>query len=270
VKILKLFFEKWDPYFHLEVKDINNNYEKRYYELITIVQEEINLNKTISKETFEEIYKWKTRNRSKHWIEKKVRDYDKFVNTFQKDITNVLAVDESEKIKILLRTGIKRPIASTYLHFIYNHLSYEEIGVQGYPIIDVNTIDTLWDKFGLLKEFQSKNWILSHAEGYNEYRALILKINDEYKDIDLREIDRALFNYNIKKIEFLRLINKNAKLNTSEILDRLNIKKTLLIELIDDSIETLIEDLKIVEEKEVKLLKKKEEIKRDIKIIQNL
>jgi len=270
VEVPKLFFENWDPYFDLSIKDIDDKDEKEYYALIPKVQEEITSNNTITRETFERIYKWKTRNRSKHWIEKKVSNYNSFLKNFINDITNVLKIPEKEKIAKLLRTGIKIPIASTYLHFIYNNVLSVEMALEGYPIIDVNTVETIWDKFALLKEFKSKNWILTHTEGYNSYRELIIKINRKYEDLNLRQIDRAFFNYNVKKTEFLRLITKDKGLDHKDIMSQLNIKEKILNELIKDSVNHLKKDLKLIKKKKDEILKKKEEIEKNLYFIQNL
>jgi len=129
--------------------------------------------------------------------------------------------------------------------------------LEGYPIIDVNTVGTIWDKFALLKEFKSKNWILTHTEGYNSYRELIIKINRKYEDLNLRQIDRALFNYNVKKTEFLRLITKDKGLDHKDIMSQLNIKEIILNELIKDSVNHLKKDLKLIKKKEDEIFRQK-------------
>lgn len=217
------FIERWIP------DDIGNKYEQWYKELIGKVKKEISEDRTLKIETFKSIYKWKTRDRSKGHLD--LKNYE----IYEKAITSLLSkIEDNKKIKnIVDLNGIRFPVASTILHFIFP---------EDFPILDIRTANTLWDKYVLSKKMGD------NLKDYLLYRDSILKIREKCRFFSLRQIDRALFTYNEKKQGLFRMIEGRNKLNIHDIENKLKISRKLIEELIFDLKNEFQEKIKILGE----------------------
>ncbi len=220
------FIERWIP------DDTENKYEQRYKELIEKVKKEISEDRTLKIETFKRIYRWKTRDRSKGHLN--LKNYE----LYEKAITSLLSkIEENKKIKNLTDlNGIRFAVASTILHFIFP---------EDFPILDVRTANTLWDKRVLIKKLGD------NLKDYLLYRDSILKIREKCKIFSLRQIDRSLFTYNEKKQGLFRMIEERNKLNIHDIENKLKISHKLTEELIFDLKNEFQEKIKVLRELKV-------------------
>ncbi|HDZ18095.1 hypothetical protein LCGC14_1040030 [marine sediment metagenome] len=206
--INKEFIKRWIP------DDSKNKFERQYNKLREEVKIEISKSKTLKEETFRDIYKWKTRNRSKRHLDSNSKIYTEAIGKLLKE--PIL----EKKIRIIEeQDGIRFPVASTVLHFIYP---------EDFPIIDVRTVKALWDK-GIISAKLGDT-----IKDYNTYREKIMKIKDICKDFSVREIDRALFTYNEKRETLSRMIDEKEKINFHDIENKLKISHKLIVELIND------------------------------------
>ncbi len=219
--IKKEFIKRWIP------DDSKNKYEQQYNELKDQVKIEISTSKTLKEETFQEIYKWKTRNRSQKHLDPNRKIYTEAISKLVNEL------DIEKKIEIIEELdGIRFPVASTVLHFIYP---------EDFPIIDVRTVKALWDK-GMFKTKPGDN-----IKDYMIYREKIMKIRDTCKDFSLREIDRALFTYNEKREVLSRMIDEKKKINILGVENKLKISHILTEELINDLKDEYQDKLAIIE-----------------------
>ena len=219
--IKKEFIKRWIP------DDSKNKYEQQYNELKDQVKIEISTSKTLKEETFQENYKWKTRNRSQKHLDPNRKIYTEAISKLVNEL------DIEKKIEIIEELdGIRFPVASTVLHFIYP---------EDFPIIDVRTVKALWDK-GMFKTKPGDN-----IKDYMIYREKIMKIRDTCKDFSLREIDRALFTYNEKREVLSRMIDEKKKINILGVENKLKISHILTEELINDLKDEYQDKLAIIE-----------------------
>ncbi len=235
------FIKTWDP------GNSHNAYEIEYEDILKSVEAEKNSKeKSIKLLTFKRLYKWKTRNRSYHLIQTR-----KYEILYQKAFNDVITkLDDDKKIEILykkenkpaLLPGIRFAVASTILHFLFP---------KRFPIIDVRTISTLWDK-GYLREFKSKESIKENLDGYLAYKKLILRIRDTYENITVRQIDRALFTYNEMKEKLIKIIKISKTLSLDDVKKTLNISNKKIISLISDLTEEFNENLRRLNDLKIK------------------
>lgn len=166
------FVEKWSPKY-CEGDDAE------YNEIVQQVRLEIRTSRRISEETFVRIIKWKARRLlGKGWIGKKLQSkgYEK---AYGKVIADGIRLRDEERIGFLsMAPGIKAPVASTILHFMYPN---------EFPIMDFRTVRVL-NKKGYIK------WKERNVENYPEFRRALQTISDRTRH-SLREIDMALFAY---------------------------------------------------------------------------
>jgi len=217
----KDFIKRWIP------DDSKNEYENDYNEIIERIKFEVSEIKTIKQETFQDIYKWKTRNRSKRHLNS---DLNLYTNAISK-LLNQQSI--KKKIEIIAGlNGIRFPVASTILHFLYPNV---------FPIIDVRTVNVLWEKGSINKKFGDS------IKDYITYRELIMKIKENCKEFSLRQIDRAIFTYNEKKEALTRMIGEKKKINIFDVQKKLKISHELIEELINDLKNEFQEKLKILE-----------------------
>lgn len=178
-KLDENFIDKW------AIVDVG---EYEYNDIINLVKNDIETQKTITKSTLERILNWKSA-RSKGNIQK--REYEEYSSTF----TEILSGENKiEKLNDLYGIGIS--IASTILHFIYPN---------DYPIVDVRTVEAL-QLLGYVDKAVKVSAIRDTIKGYRMYRAIIFEISKKTKR-SLREIDKALFKFH--KIESLKELNQS-------------------------------------------------------------
>ena len=208
VLIKKEFIRRWIP------DDSKNEFEQQYNKLKEKVKIEISKSKTLKEETFQEIYGWKTRNGSKRHLDSDLKIYTEAISK----LLNEPSIEK--KIETIAGlSGIRFPVASTVLHFVYP---------EDFPIIDVRTVKVLWDK-GMLDRKLGDN-----IKDYITYREKIMKIKEICKEFSLRHIDRALFTYNEKKEALTRMIGEKKKINIYNVENKLKISHKLTKELIND------------------------------------
>lgn len=132
----------------------------------------------ISENTFKDIYKWKTRNRTKRFILNDYAAYDLVLRDNQLSIENKI-----KKLDDLPGVGI--PVASTILHFL---------DPDNIPIVDRRTIEVLMVG-EYLDNLKSVGYFRDRVEGYKFFRSIIQNIQKECPTWSLRGIDKALFAY---------------------------------------------------------------------------
>jgi hypothetical protein len=171
------FISKWHPkYDELEPGD-----EKKYDALVHTVDEEMKSKKrTISRETFLDIWKWKGAMR----VIRHVR-LDEYDSRYAEAFRRAAASEPPErKLAVLLGPGRKlpgvgAPTGSTIIHFI---------DPENTPIIDVRTVEVLVEA----RRISTKQRDLEH---YEQFRKAIDLIRNDCPERTLRQIDRALFAY---------------------------------------------------------------------------
>ena len=171
------FISKWHPkYDELEPGD-----EKKYDALVHTVDEEMKSKKrTISRETFLDIWKWKGAMR----VIRHVR-LDEYDSRYAEAFRRAAASEPPErKLAVLLGPGRKlpgvgAPTGSTIIHFI---------DPENTPIIDVRTVEVLVEA----RRISTKQRDLEH---YERFRKAIDLIRNDCPERTLRQIDRALFAY---------------------------------------------------------------------------
>jgi hypothetical protein len=170
------FISKWHPkYDELEPGD-----EKKYEALVHTVDEEMKSKKrTISKETFLDIWKWKGAMR----VIRHVR-LDEYDSRYAEAFRRVASEPPERKLAVLLGPGRKlpgvgAPTGSTIIHFI---------DPENTPIIDVRTVEVLVEA----RRISTKQRDLEH---YEQFRKAIDLIRNDCPERTLRQIDRALFAY---------------------------------------------------------------------------
>ena len=171
------FISKWHPkYDELEPGD-----EKKYDALVHTVDEEMKSKKrTISRETFLDIWKWKGAMR----VIRHVR-LDEYDSRYAEAFRRAAASEPPErKLAVLLGPGRKlpgvgAPTGSTIIHFI------DPVNT---PIIDVRTVEVLVEA----RRISTKQRDLEH---YERFRKAIDLIRNDCPERTLRQIDRALFAY---------------------------------------------------------------------------
>ncbi len=159
---LKGFINRWQPKYDEKEHD-----EGEYREIIKCLNDK----KSISKELFERILRWKSDR-----IMGKI-DWDNF-EQYESILDKLPLVSDREKLNLLVALpGIGIPFASTILHFI----------LPGrFPIIDIRTVEAL-------SHFNYIDWRAINTERYWEFCKVMNEIKIHLKEFNLREIDRALF-----------------------------------------------------------------------------
>lgn len=168
------FVAEWSPRY--PVSD-----EGEYARLVGVTSGEIRSSGTLSRGTFEDIYKWKTRNRSRRFL-----DLDSYDSLYAPAIRRSFEVEHQKKLSELVPIngplpGVRVPVASTLLHFIHPEVM---------PIMDVRTVEVLLHA-GYIKRRQID------VPQYESFRGAIEKIHLRCPLRSLREIDRALFAYHM-------------------------------------------------------------------------
>jgi len=149
--------------------------EDEYQKIVSKVQQEIQAEMTIEKQTFYRLIHWKSpRAKGKIKLDLYETVYKRAINQclYEKSIRS--------KLECLVRLdGIGVPVASTILHFMEP---------SKYPIIDVRTIGTLsFFKYDVVSSITIST--------YHKYYAIIHNIQKS-TNMSLRKIDRALFAFN--------------------------------------------------------------------------
>lgn len=181
------FVAKWSPQYP-------ETDEGEYIRLIGVTDGEVRLRGTMSRVTFESIYKWKTRNRSRRFLD--LHNYDTlYAPAFRKS----LEAQPHDKLPELVQgnsslPGVRVPVASTLLHFIHPNVM---------PIMDVRTVAVLVAA-GYVTSLQID------VPKYELFRGAIERIRIDCPRRSLREIDRALFAYHK-----IYLDNKTAKCSSN-------------------------------------------------------
>lgn len=176
----KEFVEKWaDRY------DYSSRY--KYPEILKLVHGDIKSLKTLSREAFEIIIRWKA--------ERNVNniDWDCF-EIYAEAIADALTLEGYKKVcRLEGLPGILLPNATTILHFIYP---------QEFPIVDIRTVRVLLyftqdiDGVGIhyLDTRFKIDYYRYHLYGYSQFKNTMLGIARSTKK-NLREIDKSLFSY---------------------------------------------------------------------------
>jgi hypothetical protein len=153
--------------------------EGEYLRLVDVVAREMASTGTISRGTFEDIWRWKKAYRKIGEVR-----MDKYDTLYAEAFRRAASEPPERKLATLLAPGVKLPgvggpTGSTLIHFMYP---------ERMPIIDVRTVEVLFEA-GLLS---SKGRALAHYEGF---RRVIEGIRRRCPTWSLRQIDRALFAY---------------------------------------------------------------------------
>lgn len=87
--------------------------------------------------------------------------------------------------------GVRMPVASTILHFIYP---------KRFPIVDYRTVETL-QHFDCLNKSRSRYFFRDTIAGYRVFQRVMLNIARQRQKWSLRQIDRALFAYHKEELK---------------------------------------------------------------------
>jgi hypothetical protein len=174
LRIDDAFIRSWHPKYDQIQTD-----EAEYNNLVKIVQREIRVTGTISRDTFLAIWKWKGAMR----VIRRIR-LDQYQSRYAEAFCRAAAAPQERKLGELLRStvklpGVGAPTGSTIIHFIHP---------ETMPIIDVRTVEALHAP----GRVSTKQRDLGH---YEEFRRAIDQIRCDCPNWTLREIDRALFAY---------------------------------------------------------------------------
>ena len=123
-----------------------------------------------------ELSDWKAGIRNRHYI---IKNRDSVIE----EMTNLSLTAETEEARInCLRclAGVELPVASAILHWFHN---------DDYPIYDFRALETI-----SFKKNHYKNWF----DGWKDYISFCRRIAEE-NDIDMRTLDRALWQYSKEK-----------------------------------------------------------------------
>jgi hypothetical protein len=153
--------------------------EDEYLRLVDVVAREMASTGTISRGTFEDIWRWKKAYRKIGEVR-----MDKYDTLYAEAFRRAASEPPERKLGTLLAPGVKLPgvggpTGSTLIHFMHP---------ERMPIIDVRTVEVLFEA-GLVS---SKGRELAHYEGF---RRVIDAIRRRCPTWSLRQIDRALFAY---------------------------------------------------------------------------
>jgi hypothetical protein len=153
--------------------------EGEYLRLVELVAREMKLTGTISKRTFEDIWRWKKAYRKIGEVR-----MDKYDTLYAAAFRNAASAAPERKLAALLAPDVKLPgvggpTGSTLIHFMYPDTM---------PIIDVRTVEVLFEA-GLIA---ARGRDLAN---YEEFRRAIDGIRRRCPDWTLRQMDRALFAY---------------------------------------------------------------------------
>ena len=171
VRIDDAFIGEWGPRYA-------ENDEKQYNDLVRKVSEETALLGAMSRDTFAQIYGWKTRNRSARHLR-----LDRYDEEYLPALQKAFRADSNKKTGCLVVLhGVSDATASVILHFMHPNLM---------PIMDVRTVEVL-QHFGSLLPFRRTE---GSAERYEHFCNAIDDIKRRCPCWTLREIDRALFVY---------------------------------------------------------------------------
>lgn len=169
IEITKEFIKKWSPRY--DEPSIGGD-EPDYKMILTKVQEELTTNKTLTKETFTNIIKWKSL-RAMGKV-----DWNNF-QFYQTAIQYVPEVPDELKLSLVCGLdGVGLPVGSTILHFMYP---------DTFPIVDYRVTEVLHDA-GLLP------WYTISKKTYRKYKAVIEEFVKQ-TGCNIRTIDRALFSF---------------------------------------------------------------------------
>jgi hypothetical protein len=165
------FVREWHPRYD-DIADDEPEYER----LVVCVARDMNSSrKTISKDIFLAIWKWKGAMRVIGRID--LEEYDKlYAEAFRRAASEP---PERKLAELVNLPGVGAPTGSTIIHFIHP---------KSMPIMDVRTVEVLFSA-GLVS---TKARDLEH---YQEFRLAIEHIRNACPRRSLREIDRALFAY---------------------------------------------------------------------------
>lgn len=176
VQIDDAFIRTWDPRYDETERD-----EDEYKEYVDRVDKEMRSSETISKQTLERIYRWKSE-RSVGRIDWERYD-DLYVPAFRAATS---APPQLKLAHVFGLNGIRAPTGSTIIHFIYP---------ESMPIIDQRTVAVLFAarRVGVLFAGGISATKQKALEQYEEFRAAINRIRCDCPGWSLRQIDRALF-----------------------------------------------------------------------------
>lgn len=186
----KKFIEEWEQKY-----DILESDEDEYQSIIKQLSIELQIQKTISKDTFIRILNWKSKR-----LKGIVR-----INQFNEVYKPVLESSIQEKdyhvklSKLLTLHGLNTPTATTILHFIYPDI---------FPIIDVRTLGALF-YFNLIEK-KSKS-VTNYWKFYE-----IIHSKQKVTGISIRKIDRALFAFHKVYLSNKEKIKHEVKLKINE------------------------------------------------------
>ena len=174
------FIAEWHPRY-----DESEHDERMYQSLVKKVQEEVSELRTISRPTFKQIYEWKAARAKRHVQWKKFQMYDAALR-------RVLRKSDDRKAETLVGLpGLRMPVASTILHFIYP---------KRFPIVDYRTVETL-QHFDCLDKSRSRYFFRDTIAGYRVFQRVMLNIARQRQKWSLRQIDRALFAYHKEELK---------------------------------------------------------------------
>jgi hypothetical protein len=170
------FIERW------QIQYAEND-EKEYERLVAQIGLETRSTLTMSEESFQELYKWKTRNRTKRFL--KIAGYQ---TLYAPAFKRCQLAPRAQKLAELVADqnklpGIDTATATTIIHFLHP---------QEMPIMDVRTVQVLHN-FGYISAGRVS------FQAYEEFRAAIDLIARELPGRSYRLIDRALFAYHKKE-----------------------------------------------------------------------
>jgi len=163
-----------------------------YSDILKDVQEDIQNSKNISRDTFENIIRWKAERNLNNvkWSQFEI---------YTEAIKDVLNLPENQKAcRIEGLPGIGLPNASTILHLIYP---------EEFPIVDIRTVRVLLSETqeidGKLVNYLDPRYKIDyyrfHLWGYYLFKKAIIEIA-KFTKKGLREIDKALFAYDKKSL----------------------------------------------------------------------
>ena len=177
------FLREWHPRYDRIVGD-----EPEYQRLVAVVADDMAAHRTLSKDTFLAIWKWKGANRVLRFV--RLEDYEaRYAPAFGRAASETA----DNKLASLLGPDVRLPgvdaaTASTILHFIHQKPDYAGYDSESMPIIDVRTAEVLFKA----KLISTDRRSLKH---YEEFRRAINGIGRRCLGFNLRQIDRALFAY---------------------------------------------------------------------------
>lgn len=181
------FIRKWEIRY-----DSHENDEPAYELILNEVSHEIQIFKSISKQLFIKIIKWKSPRLAG------IIKLHEFESRYKPVLEIVIKENNIKKKlnKLITLYGINIPSATTILHFIYPDV---------FPIIDCRTVCAL-------NHFNRNNFIRITEKHYWDFFAAIHRIKSD-TNTSLREIDRALFSYHKMYLQGQNLSDGNKAKN---------------------------------------------------------